>query len=206
MASETVACAGRRATSDCVRTFGLFDATVLLAGVGLSLAAGVHLFVLLPDMLSRLFVDFAEHRTEMIDDWPVFWRATHDNLRNSLWYTFQIAETFLVGMTPAFIILRLRRPRPSLRVVLRYSGTVAVLSMVFGLFWVSGICAFLLSERYTAATSPAVAVGGTVAVVWCLMTLNRRWMSEPSWIDHVGRLLGAAAIGTALVGLILSEI
>src|SRR6516165_5614378 len=104
------------------RDFRLSDAMILIAGAALSFAGGAHLFVLLADEFGRLCREAAAHRTDLIEHWPVFWAATHDHIRNSLWYSFQVAGIFLLGVTPAFFVLRLRRPRLPLRALLRQPG------------------------------------------------------------------------------------
>jgi hypothetical protein len=45
----------------------------------------------------------------------------------------------------------------------------------------------------------AGAVGGTVAVAWVLLALSRQWTAEPSWLDRMGRLIGALAIVAGLL-------
>ena len=165
-----------------------------------------HLLVLQAQEAGQLGAAAARHRGDLLSSGMMFWRATHDHLRNTLWYGFQAAESFLVGMTPAFFVLRLKRPRSPLRVVLWNSGTVAGLAIVFGFFWVTGQLFLWFPERLRFETAPAIAVGGTVAFVWEVMAIFRRWVAEPSWADRVGRLLGVTAIGTALVGLVVFRI
>jgi hypothetical protein len=137
-AHDTVASPERAVESTRCRQFRLSDAMILIAGAALSFAGGAHLFVLLADAFGRLCGVAVVHRTDLIEHWPVFWAATHDHVRNSLWYSFQVAGILLLGMTPTFLVLRLRRPRPPLRALLRQPGTVAALAMVFGLLWGTG--------------------------------------------------------------------
>ncbi|MFO0955968.1 MAG: hypothetical protein U0800_00720 [Isosphaeraceae bacterium] len=40
--------------------------------------------------------------------------------------------------------------------------------------------------------------GLTVAAVWLVLALSGRWRPEPSWIDRLGRLVGAAWIACAI--------
>jgi hypothetical protein len=129
--------------------------------------------------------------------WTEYWGADH---------AFQLAEMFLFSMTPAFFILRLRRPRPSLRVLLRQPGTVAALAMVFGLFWGTGALLALFPERVDAMTSAPAAIGGAVAVGWGILALSRWWEPERGWVDRVGRILGCIAIGMGLLGLVIQRI
>jgi hypothetical protein len=185
------------------RKFGLSDAMILIAGTALCLAAGIPLFGLLADAAGRLWAAGVTHRGEPL---AAFWRGTHDHLRNTLWYGFQVAEVFLVAMWPTFVALRLRRPRPPLRALVLEPGTVAGLAMVFGLFWGTGCLLSLFPEKVDSMTGAAIAVGGIVSAAWIILALSHRWRSGPGWVDRLGQLLGCAAIGTALLGLIIYRI
>jgi hypothetical protein len=206
MMDETVASLDRAAEPACGRDFRLADAMILLAGLALSLAAGAHILVLLAQEAGLLWVAAVNHYDYLLHNGMIFWRATHDHLRNTLWYGFQAAELFLLGMTPAFLVLRLKRPRPSLRVILGNSGTAAGLAIVFGLFWVTGLLHLWFPEKFASETAAGIAVGGTVALVWGVMAVCRKWVAEPSWVDRVGRILGVTAIATALIGLFVFRI
>src|SRR5262245_31292631 len=120
------------------RTFRISDAMALIAGMALVLAAGSHIIALWADMVGRLVREVVAHREALPGHWPLFWGATHDSFRNTLWYGFQLAESVVFVMTPVFFYLRLRRPRPPLRDMVRQPGVVAGLAMVFGLFWGTG--------------------------------------------------------------------
>lgn len=185
------------------REFRLADAMILLAGGALALSVGSHLLLLLADMLGRLCREVTFHIADLPTHWPLFWDATHYSLRNTLWYGFQLAETFLFGMTPAFFVLRLRRPRPPLRALLRQPGTVAGLAMVFGLFWGTGGLLWLFPSKFDSMIAAPAAVGGAVVIAWIALALTRRWKPEAGWVDLVGRVLGCAAIVTALLGFLV---
>jgi hypothetical protein len=188
------------------RELRLSDAMILLAGVALALAGGSHLLLLLADMFGRLCLEATAHREDLIGHWPAFWGATRDSLRNTLWYGFQVSDLFLFGMVPAFFLVRLRRPRPSLRDLLAQPGTVAALAMVFGLFWGTGGLLALFPDTVDAMTAAPAAIGGAVAAAWGVLALSRRWKSERGWIDRVGRILGCFAIGNGLLGLVIHGI
>jgi hypothetical protein len=206
MTHETVANPNQSAERTRCREFGLFDAMILLAGMALSLSTGAYLLVFLANQFGRLCAVATAYRMDLFYDWRSFWSQTHDHLRNTLWYGFQVAEIFLFGMMPAFLLVRMRRPRPSLRALLRQPGMVAALAIVFGVFWVTGFVHIMFPNQANAGTAAGISAGGTVAVAWCLLAMSRMWESEPGWVDRVGRLLGCAAIGTALVGLIIFRI
>jgi hypothetical protein len=188
------------------RAFRISDAMALIAGSALVLAAGSHLLGPWADTLGRLFRQALAHRDELPNHWPLFWDATHEPLRNTLWYGFQLAESLIFVMTPVFFYLRLRRPRPPLRDLLRQPGVVAGLAMVFGLFWGTGALLVLFPEKVDAMTAAPTAVGVAVAVAWGVLALSGRWRAEAGWVDRMGRLLGWAAIGTALLGILVFRI
>ncbi len=182
------------------RDFRLSDAMILLAGAALAVSAGSHLLLLLADMLVRLCREAAAHVADLPAHWPLFWGATHDSLRNALWYGLQLDEAFLFGMTPALFALRLRRPRPPLRALLRQPGALAGLAMVLGLFWGTGALLWLFPGKVDGITAAPTAVGGAVAIAWIALAVSGRWKSEAGWVDRIGRILGCAAIGAALIG------
>jgi hypothetical protein len=206
MAAEAGASPDRSAETLAVRKFGLFDAMVLLAGLALALATGVHLVPLLADSFISLCRAVLDERERQFANWSSYWKATHDHVRNTLWYGFQIVFALLLGLSLSYFVLRLRRPRPALRALLTQPGTVAVLAIVFGLLWVTGLIHILFPGRIDSLTGPAIAVGGTVAVAWFLLALSRRWHAEPGWVDRLGRLLGAAALAAALLGVVIDRI
>jgi hypothetical protein len=186
------------------RRFRLTDAMILTAGAAVFLAGGVHLFAQFIHAVEGLFRDQIAHKGNYHWHWP--WSATRHDVRNTLWYGFQIAFAFLSGMAPAYVLLRLMRPRPPLRALLRQPGIVAALAMIFGLFWVTGCLFILFPEKVDSMTAAPIAVGGTVAASWLVLALSRQWKSEPGWVDRLGRILGVVAIVTALVGLVIFRI
>ena len=71
--------------------------------------------------------------------------------------------------------------------------------MTFGLIVVAGWMHFLFFGRLIDGTVIPIAVGGTVALVWTCLALVRRLEAEPSWLDRMGRLLGATAIVVGVI-------
>ncbi len=188
------------------REFRLSDAMILLAGVAVALSIGSHLLLLWADMFGRLWGEITADLVFLPSNWSMFWHATRDPFRNTLWYGFQVAEMFLFGMVPAFFALRMRRPRLPLRALLRQPGTVAGLAMVFGLLWGTGGLLWLFPGKFDIMIAAPTAVGGAVVLAWIALCLTRKWKPEPGWVDRMGRVLGCAAIGTALLGLVVFRI
>lgn len=90
----------------------------------------------------------------------------------------------LVGSL-AFVLIRIRKPRPPLGHVLLQPGMVAVGAMLAGL-----VIAFGLLVLGVAAVFGMLALSSTVLVAWTALALTGRWRPEPGWIDRFGRALG----------------
>ena len=195
MASETPTRRIPNAAPAAGRAFGVADAMILVAGLGLTLAGGLKLIVELADQLYYLYRTIADYDSPFYAKRPGFWRAWVANYWSSvLFYGLRVFEGFILGMTPAFLIVRLRRPRPPIRTLLRLPGTVAGLAIILGQLWVTGWLHRLFFGKLNDATVAATAVGGTVAIAWGVLALSRRYEVERSWVERIGRLLGAAAI------------
>jgi hypothetical protein len=176
------------------RRFGVYDLTVLIAGAALLFAFETNKirnltqqFVELSKAIAAYFGFFParpfgppEYLTKPIAN---YWSGVE-------WYGVQAAELLILVMTAVFLLMRVRQPRPPIRVLLRQPGTIAGLAVTFGLIFVAGWMHFLFFGRLIDGT---IAVGGTVALAWTCLALVRRWEGEPSWLDRMGRLLGATA-------------
>jgi hypothetical protein len=169
------------------RDFQLLDAMILIAATAVGFAVtklydertGYHLISPAPD--------------------------DHNELDVSTYLSWGLRlMTPTVGMwTLAFAVLRLRYPRPRFRRLFRQPGmagcaTVLIVPPVFvgwkilgmmlraegefvgqGIgYWLPGTCEESLFW-----------VGSSVVAVWVNLALSRRCVSEPSWIDRMGRML-----------------
>jgi hypothetical protein len=122
---------------------------------------------------------------------------------------------FLLGLAPRYIALsmvsllamRLRRPRPNLRSLSRQPGAVACAAAAAAMA-AGGVIVLMLmlclDERnsivdHPEAQHPWQIVQSRIAVAvpaaWFILAWSGRWRSEPSWIDRLGRTLGAYWIG-----------
>jgi hypothetical protein len=128
-------------------------------------------------------------------------RSLPTNYFRSLGAALALARTlnlmllcFLYFMLPAFVILRLKRPRAPLRSVIRQPGFVAcaapcavfLASLLFALLGASGLAGRIIE------TSIRVLLVAAAPLAWVSLIATRRWYPEPSWIDRFGRLLGAS--------------
>jgi hypothetical protein len=188
------------------REFRLSDAMILLAGLALSLSMGAYLFLLFAEAFSGLCRHLIECAEEVFADRILRWPQLEYHLRNTSWYGLQVLEMILGGMIPAFLVIRLRRPRPPLRSLIRQPGTVAAVAAVFGLFWVTGWLHKLFPDRTSSETGAAIAVGGTVAMAWIVLSFSGWGLSEPGWIDRLGRLLGIASVTALFLGSIIFRV
>jgi hypothetical protein len=195
MTSEAVDNAITGTSSMAARKFGVADAMILVAGLGLALGVGLRLLIELGHAVYYFWQTIAAYGSPFYANRPKFWRAwVAISWSSVMFYGLRVFEIFLVSMTPAFLLVRLRRPRPPIVALLRQPGTVAGLAMSFGQLYVTGWLHLLFFGRLLDSTVTAISVGATVAVAWTLLALSRKWKGEPGWVDRMGRLLGAAAI------------
>lgn len=181
------------------RKFSVSDGMFLIAGFALAISGGSKLVVNLYEQCIELCRVLAAYGSPRYLSMPQLWRervALHWG--TVLWYGFRVVEGLLLSMTPAFLLVRLRRPRPSMRAMLRQPGAVAGLAVTFGYFWVTGWLHRLYNGRINFHTGTAIAVGGTVSLAWAFLAVSRQWESEPSWLDRMGRFIGATAIAVAV--------
>ena len=186
------------------RKFGVYDSMILIAGIALLLTYGQHNFSSLFEQFVALCKTIAVYFGFISSN---VYQLLPQNLMKSmgtywstlLWYGVQASEQLILIMTPVFLLMRVRQPRPSIHVLLRQPGTVAGLAMAFGLIWVTGWMHRLFFGRIIDGTVTPVAVGSTVALAWACLALSRRWEAEMSWVDQIGRVLGSAAIAVGVI-------
>jgi hypothetical protein len=160
------------------RPFTLGDAMILIIALALGLAVGRPVIILLALKI----------------------RSLPPNYFRSLGAALALARTlntmvlcFLYFLLPAFVILRLKRPRAPLRSVIRQPGFVAcaapcavfLASLPLALLGASGLAGRIIE------TSIRVLLVAAAPVVWVSLIATRRWYPEPSCIDRFGRFLGA---------------
>jgi hypothetical protein len=114
---------------------------------------------------------------------------------------------WLVPLSWAFLVIRLRQPRPRLRRLLEQPGMAAL--TLAGLL-MALIGALYVGRRILLPRSPTywyvgyrlnglTEQGGlTVASAWILLALSRRCRPEPGWIDWLGTLLGTCWVASWL--------
>jgi hypothetical protein len=124
---------------------------------------------------------------------------------------------FWMTLSPAVLVGAWRRPRPGLRALARQPGIAACLiaTLILGVH-VAGSAVHemvappapglapplappspsILQEMLSALAWHQIAApeGYGVAGAWLALALSRRWRPAPSWIDRLGRVVGAGWI------------
>jgi hypothetical protein len=91
----------------------------------------------------------------------------------------------LIG-TPTVLVLRLLKPRPPWRSLVWQPGLWACGAATAAII-VAIVVALVFHGHVNLFVFPG-AVGGA----WLVLAVSRRWLSEPSWIDRLGRAIGVA--------------
>lgn len=111
------------------------------------------------------------------------------------------------GTMAGLILVRLRRPRPGRRGLMRQPGfvacTAAMATIAFG--WLFGLSLYLFRTpgwgywpfQQLCAVSMGMTAWGVVGA-WLILAITGRWKAEPGWIDRTGRLLGVIVVGWTL--------
>jgi hypothetical protein len=184
------------------RPFRLTDAMILVAAV----AAG-------------LWVNRSDGHLRLVWRWNSYDQTTGD---------LQLAVPHLASLTIALVGMRMRRPRPAIRRIAREPGTAACFTASASLLvvasWVGLAGAtgrhveFMQLVRYLPNgtghgtggeifhlpdgrlfTIYGDRVGCAVLGAWLFLLFSRCWRPEPTWIDRLGRALGALWIVLTLV-------
>jgi hypothetical protein len=132
---------------------------------------------------------------------------------------FALELSCLSAWTLAAFAVRVRQPRPALRVLLRQPGALATavvlllapLAVAFGLL-ARAIKAVMVHFGYRTAVLTsgdlpislgAALAGAVVAGAWLGLALSGRRRPEPGWIDALGRALGTLWVIHAGVAVVL---
>jgi hypothetical protein len=159
------------------RPFGLGDAMILIVALALGLAVGGPGIILIADAI----------------------RSVPRNHFRTLAGAVQLGRflnivllSFLFFLIPAFLILRLKRPRPPLGSMIGQPGFAACASPV-ALFLIALPFSLLAPSdlgRHVIEIAGQVLLVAAVPLAWVSLIATRRWDPEPSWSDRSGRILG----------------
>jgi hypothetical protein len=178
-------------------------------------------------LMAALFLALAWDRGRMLN--PLRQISDPSGTSGLLWRLSLAAADAIEQVPPilgAFSVstltLRMLTPRPPLRRLLRQPGTIACAAAT--LFLVPTAAAVLGSHlaegrpfevawsrtardlRPEYFTGAAAAIGLAVAIAWIALAASQRWRPEPSWIDRLGRLLGACWIAMIPGGIFVALI
>ena len=172
MSSQTGSHTGPAAEAKPCRKFSVSDAMAFIAGAALILAGGSRFMANLAEQVVGLSRTIWNYDSPSFRTPPGTWRRRlWMQWSTVLWYGFRVIQVVLLSMTLTFLLVRLRKPRPSILSLPRQPGTAAGLAIVFGLFWVTGWMHRLFFGKFHDATLTAVSVGGAVALAWGLLAV-----------------------------------
>ena len=160
-----------------LRPFGVADAMIFVIAIGLGLALARPAIVLIADAVRS----------------DPGWRFQTMSGAVSLGRMLNIVLlNFLFFLIPAFLIVRLRRPRAALRSMISQPGFAACVTPVIVVLAATPLSLLPLSGLPGQAIEIMVQVALVVAppLTWVFLIATRRWNPEPSWIDRLGRVLG----------------
>jgi hypothetical protein len=181
-----------------LRRFKLGDAMILVAGLAVALAMSLSSLTHLPSRLREWTRALAS--LTGWSDWAFSNFSRSDLARLLVNQSFLVIEpliTVFAVLTLVVPILRLRRPIPPLRQLLRQSGFVGCTAIV--LFTLLTVDLWFLARVDIPPWLNLVAV---VLLVWVILALPP-WKAERGWNDRLGRLVGGfwvlLACGTDLL-------
>jgi hypothetical protein len=159
------------------RAFTVGDAMILVVALSLWFGLARGGFVFLWNYIRT--VPLSQFRTLVVELAIV--RTANTLLLNLLFF-----------LLPAFLILRLKRPRPPLQSLIRQPGFAACGAVI------AVVIAFLLLALLipSGVAGEGVEIGSQVLSIaavpfaWSTLIATHRWNPEPSWIDRMGRVLG----------------
>ena len=122
---------------------------------------------------------------------------------------FAVVTAVCVYSALMLVVLGLRRPRPTIRIVCRQPGMAACVALVIGwlAYLAKGAVIAIHSrrlpsrfwsqvEQLTLASSTSVhELAPSIVIAWTILALSGRWRANPGWIDRVGRGIGVTLLG-----------
>lgn len=183
------------------RRFTTLDAMILIAAT--APAAGLAWITKQEESWGHFFIQFEE---------PSSWSLYYNVLPTVALFTAPL----LSAWTLAWVVLRLRGPRPRRRRLVRQPG-VAV-ALVAALAWSVGGLATLrwgmalhhmdpswLDLLIVQFASTTMLGGFGVAVEWAGSALAGRWKPERGWVNRMGRVLGVGWVAMGIPSGVLLE-
>ena len=168
-----------------LRRFSLGDGLILMAPVALtlSLLRATDWFARIPGHV-RFWRDTLPRLVGVSPPFLAWGPLARTVVSQIVAEFLQLLGSVLPGLTLAQPFMRLRRPRPPLRVLVRQSGFAVCLGVIVGslivvdLQWVARI-----------DVSWEAILASAILLFWPVLGLPP-WRSEASWIDRLGRAVG----------------
>jgi hypothetical protein len=129
-----------------------------------------------------------------------FCRASMDRqlVETKSWTTINLASFVAASWTISVLAIRLVPPRPGFRRLMRQPGTVACLIVAIVIAVKALYCGVIGAVAppikpnwFETLALQSGSFGAAVCVAWLMLLLSGRRLPEPSWIDRLGRALGA---------------
>ena len=189
------------------RQFGVYDLMIVIAGIALLLSFNQRIFLSFVDQCTGLFKTFAAYFGFISSNSfgpPEYLKTSMANFGSGVCGSgLRVSEQLILIITPVFLLIRFRNPRPPIRVLLKQPGTIAGLAAALGLTLVVGWLHRIFFGRLVDGMVNPITVGGMVALAWICLALSKKWEPEASWIDRFGRLMGAAMIAAGTVAFLM---
>jgi hypothetical protein len=137
---------------------------------------------------------------ELAMELPTFKMAGWSTASRTRFAGYALASLLPASLT--VLALRLRSPRPRIRLLLRQPGAIACLSSTLALFG-QALALPLDLRTMGSLTSPLLvaafywptAVAAVVTTSWLVLALSRRWRARGDWVDQLGMVVGVCWIG-----------
>jgi hypothetical protein len=180
------------------RRFGVGDALILVAALGIGLSAIRDRMRTFPSRTARWTNDYRRFRAELAGPAPMDVEDYRFTVKSLIFYVSDEGKTWListlVGLTSVQVIMRLRRPRPDRDTLSRQPGFLGCCAAMIGLAFDRGWVPYL---RFGSLVFPILTALGVV-IAWALLFVLRRWQSEKSWLDRLGVAVGVGWIVAAV--------
>jgi hypothetical protein len=164
------------------RRFNLGDGMILIA----ALAPGMFGGPIAAQQLVRHLRGLARSRPMTVDGfWAMLAALGRHDAALILRDVWSLSILFVLCLTWAQLVFRVRRPRPSWEQILQQPGTLGCLATTASVL-------LMLVLPYLRRQSPHVwllVIGWAAPVGWAALALVRRWRPERGWFDQLGIML-----------------
>lgn len=169
-----------------VRRFSIGDALILMAALCVGLSGIRERIQTFPTRAHRWFGDYRRFQAELAGPAPMSPEDYRFTVNSLAFYVSDEGQAWLssvlIGLTPAQVLMRLKRPRPNLKSLGSQPGFVGCCGALMGYTIDRG---WILYLRFPVLLPPLLTTLGVV-VAWAILPILSRWEPEASWIDRLG--------------------